>query len=125
MADDQFGRNLAGLAPMAREQLLISLCLVDWRFDLGNGMCHGVKSSVVGDDLPERAPLFRDCCCSPSASTYAVVSEIQSECRCTRAQPRLRGCVIATGQEYDGSLGSLIVGNEIPDLIRKCRGLGA
>jgi hypothetical protein len=59
VADDQTGWDLAGFAPVAREQFLISLGLVDWRFEFRNGVSHGVKSSMVGIDLPERAPLFR------------------------------------------------------------------
>jgi hypothetical protein len=74
VADYQTGWNLAGLAPMAREQLLVSLRLLDWRFDLGNGMCHSVRTSVVGDDVLEREPLFRltSAVASPRASEMTV-----------------------------------------------------
>ena len=66
MADEQVGWNIAGLAAVAAEQLLDSLRLLDWRFDFGNGVDHGDKSSVVGNELSERASLFRGRHVSPA-----------------------------------------------------------
>ena len=67
MADDQTGWNLAGLAPIAREQLSNSLRLVDRRFEFGGGVSHGFQSSLLVDDLPGRAPIiprrFGECQC--------------------------------------------------------------
>ena len=98
VADDQRGWNLAGLASMAREQLSKSLGLVDWGFEFSSGVTHGFQSSVLVDDLPGRAPLFRGG--SASASPAGI------ETRGLRPARDL----MATGQEYDGWLGSLIEG---------------
>ncbi len=70
---------------MAAEQLLVRFRLLQCRFEFGNGVDHGSNSSMlmVGNEPSERAPLF------------------------LAARRRARAG-LSGGQEYGGSLGSLM-----------------